>query len=329
MTNIKIRGIEVQRGQDVVYADSYIEHFKKQGKNIERLLEGYGREQYYIADREKENTLSLGYEATKVLLEKEGLKGEDIDIIVFCSQSPEYLIPSQAVILHGLIEGSRKAQVMDINVNCAGMLTGFDTVVQIMQAKSYLKRALIVGAECLTFTTTDKDEYTYPIFGDAGCAVILERTKEQESGFIDSTYRTDGKTWGLVTYPQKGFSQCVTEKVEELYMKWTPFDADFVAGYMKDALIELLDRNAYTLEDIKLVCSSQYALGLVENCSKALDVPRDKFIYIGNEYGYTGTSSPFIALYEAIKENRIQRGDLINMWTVGTHWTIVSILMKY
>lgn len=329
MSNIKIRGMEVKTGEKLTYATEYIEHFKKQGKNIERLLESYGREQYYVANREKENTLILGYEATKKLLEKEGLTGNDLDLIVFSSQSPEYLIPSQATILHGLIEGNVKAQVMDINVNCAGMLTAYDSVIRIMQTRDSVKRALIVGAECLTFTTRDDDEYTYPIFGDAGCAVIVEKTEDAISGFIDSEYRTSGETWELVKYPAKGFSIGKDELAENMYMKWTPFNADFVAGYMKESLFELLERTPYSLEDIKLFCSSQYAKGLVENCSEALDRPLEKFVYIGNEYGYTGTSSPFIALYEAIRNKRVQRGDLINLWTVGTHWSIVNVLIKY
>ncbi|MHC1748296.1 MAG: 3-oxoacyl-[acyl-carrier-protein] synthase III C-terminal domain-containing protein [Cellulosilyticaceae bacterium] len=329
MINVKIRGIEVYHGENIVYADEYIEHFKKQGKDIQRLLESYGRGQYYTADRKKDNTLLMGYEATKRLLKKEGLVGNDIDLIVFCSQCPEYLIPAQATILHGLIEGNIKAQVMDINVNCAGMLAAFDSVARIMHSRANVKRALIVGAECLTFTAKETDEYTYPIFGDAGCALIIEKTQDEESVFVDSEYRTSGETWKLVTYPAKGFSIEPENMQENMYMKWTPFDASFVGEQMRDGLMELLSRTPYELSDIKIFCSSQYAIGLIDNCASAIDISREKFIYVGDEYGYTGTSSPFIALYEAIKDHRIQRGDLINLWTVGTHWTIVNILLKY
>lgn len=85
----------------------------------------------------------------------------------------------------------------------------------------------------------------------------------------------------------------------------------------------------YEVDDIKAFCFSQYALPLIKNCSKELNIPLHKFIYIGDKYGYTGTSSPFIALYEAVKKGDVKRGDLVDLWTVGTNWTTCHILLKY
>ncbi|MBE3649126.1 3-oxoacyl-[acyl-carrier-protein] synthase III C-terminal domain-containing protein, partial [Paenibacillus polymyxa] len=55
----------------------------------------------------------------------------------------------------------------------------------------------------------------------------------------------------------------------------------------------------------------------------------DQMIYVGDRYGYTGTSSPFIALYEGIGSGRIRRGDHVLFWTIGAGYQLVAMLFKY
>ena len=60
-----------------------------------------------------------------------------------------------------------------------------------------------------------------------------------------------------------------------------------------------------------------------------LNIPEDKSIYIGDKYGYTGATSPFIALYELVEQNRINRGDYIMFWTVGAGMQHIFMLIRY
>ena len=73
---------------------------------------------------------------------------------------------------------------------------------------------------------------------------------------------------------------------------------------------------------------SQFGEVISTESAKLLDVDINKFVYIGNEYGYTGTSSPFIALYEGIKRKNKKR-NLVCFWSVGINWTINTLLMRY
>lgn len=76
-------------------------------------------------------------------------------------------------------------------------------------------------------------------------------------------------------------------------------------------------------------CFSQYALCNIKDLRKLMNIDENKSLFIGSEYGYTGTSSPFIALYEAIERKLIKRGDYVMFWTIGAGSQNISLLFKY
>jgi 3-oxoacyl-[acyl-carrier-protein] synthase-3 len=92
---------------------------------------------------------------------------------------------------------------------------------------------------------------------------------------------------------------------------------------------KILNENNLTVDDIKMFCFSQYAYASIEEFREVLGIDESKSIFIGNEYGYTGTSSPFIALYESLKKGLIKRDDYVMFWTVGAGSENISLLLKY
>ncbi|MDP4143648.1 MAG: ketoacyl-ACP synthase III [Bacillota bacterium] len=332
MENIRIKAIEVYHPEKPVYNDFYLEHFKKQGKDISSLLEAFGRNKRYVIDNENENTLTMGIEAAKKALESANLKGSDIDMVLFSSQLPEYTFPSQALIVHNAINGKETAMCMDTNANCAGMLLAVENTSRTMLGNPYVKRALIIGSDYSSLHCRKDDEMTYPNFGDAAAAIILEKKEDDEKyGFLDGMSKSDGATWDLVKYPACGMSKIYESdlNVRDIKIDWTPFDGSFVIDHAVETIKTLLDRNKLNNEGIKAYCFSQYAKVFGELGAEKLGEDIDKFIYIGDEYGYTGTSSPFISMYEGIKTGRIKRGDIVCLWSVGIHWTICTMLLRY
>ena len=74
---------------------------------------------------------------------------------------------------------------------------------------------------------------------------------------------------------------------------------------------------------------SQFALKNIENVAKELGESMDKFIFIGDEFGYTGTTSPMLAYARALENNELDIGDYVIFWTVGAGTTCVCILYQY
>lgn len=323
MKNVRIKDIEIAVPKAKVSNDYYIEHFKKQDKDIENLLETFGRNERYVGDSHTENTVSLGISAAKKVLKNANLRGSDIDMILFASQFPQNTCPIQALQVHKAIEGKSTAMVQDVNSNCLGMIAAVDEAVRYLKQKDRFSTALIVGADCMTYGCDINNEYTYPMFGDLGCALILEKTDDE--GIVGSTYMVNSdEADTYVLYPKEGFYNNIKPE-----LRWIPFDASFVPSCAKEMFQDILDAHNMDFSDINHYCISQYAKSMLEGIIEELDEPEDKFIYIGDRYGYTGTSSPFVALYEGIKQGKIKRGEYVAFWSIGVYWTSCAIILKY
>lgn len=328
--NIKIKEIEIECGSNIVKNDYYIEHFKNQGKDISTLLNTFGKNERRVAG-EHDTSLSLGIKAAQKVLKKANLNGNDIDMIIFSSQLPEYTFPTQALIVHREIGGKSSCLVLDCNVNCLGMISAIDTAVRYLREKNYYNRALVIGADCMTRACDESNEHSYPMFGDCASAVILEKT-EEDCGMVGSTYRTNSDySDEFVRYPQCGYSSIYNEELEEKDKRllWQPFDATFVPQTAKDAIDEVLEKHNLKQEQINTYCVSQFALPMLNNIANELGEPTEKFIYVGDKYGYTGTSSPFMALYEGINSGKIKRGDYVVFWSVAVYWTTCAMIFRY
>lgn len=331
--NIKIRNIEIECPEKVVSNDFYIEHFKKQGKDISNALNFLGKEERRIIEPGKDTTLTLGVKVAKKILKVANLTGKDIDMICFASQCPEYTFPTQAILIHNAIGDCREdTMVMDINVNCLGMINAIDTAVQHLKSQDTYRRALVIGSDYISVHCKEDDEESYPMFGDCACAVILEKTNE-DCGIIGTTYKTNSINCNITKFPECGISSL--HKGLSSKLSWSPLRGEFVPGCANDCIDQLLEKQGMDVSNVDLFCFSQYAsittIGIREEMNDRHNVciPEDKFIYVGNKYGYTGVSSPFIALYEAINGGKVTKGDNIVLWSIGLWWTAGAILLKY
>lgn len=328
MKNIKIRAVANYHPENVVGNDFYIEHFKEQGRDITDFLEFMGRKERFIIDNERENTITMGIEASKRALEKSGLEGKDIDLVVFSTQVPEYTFPTNAMFLHQAIQAKRTAVALDSNANCAGMLVAVEQATRYMMSNPHVNRALVVGSDYNSLVANKEEEITYANYGDASSAVILEKT-EEDTGFVDSIYDLDSAHTANIMYPAKGFSKTIKEESTPDGIRWLPFSGDLTLNDTYRIVEELLSRNGLTHEDINSYCLSQFSLSNILKFQENFKVPDEKIVYVGDKFGYTGTSSPFIAFNEGVESGQIKRGDTVLFWTVGAGNILIAMLFKY
>lgn len=328
-TNIKIRNIEIECAKSTISNDYFIEHFKEQGKDIDNLLKAFGKNERKMIQDNEDSTISLGINVAKKIMKSSGLTGDDIDMIIFSSQFPEYTLPTQALIIHKAIGCKNKAMVMDMNVNCVGMVVAVDNAVRYLKGKDDFKRALVIGSDYVTVHCKENDELTYPMWGDCACAVILEKT-EEDCGIVGASYYTNSEQWDVVKYPECGLSNIYdANSNNDRKILWNSFDGTFIAKYAKESLNDILVKHNVKMDEIKAFCFSQFAYPIIDCMKKEFEIHDDRFIYVGDKYGYTGTSSPFLALHDAIKEGKVKRGDYVALWSVGTNWTTCALVIKY
>ena len=329
MSNVRIQGIEIYYPQNKVDNQYYINYFSEKGKKIDRLLEAYGRKERYIINDENENMITMATKAGEKVLKSCNLTGEDIDLLIIATQTPEYIWPTNALVIFKNLGINHKAQFFDVNSNCLGMMNAVSTANYTLKSNPRMKRALIIGSEQFSIVNNKDNEYLYPLFGDTACAVVLEKT-EENTGIIDIDFLGDGeRALDCVLYPRKGFSDLFRNKDSKIDTFWDNFDASFIPGVAYELNKGILERNSLTFNDVDMYCYSQYAIGMLNGISQMYNVDLSKFIYVGDKYGYTGTNSPFVALHDAVKSGAVKRGDTVNLWSIGTFWTTCGILMRY
>lgn len=332
MTNsIDIKSVGVYHPKNKVSNEYFINRYQTQGKDIVPMLHTFGRNFRYLSDDMEENTVTMAANACKEALQKSRISAENIDLLIFSSATPEYLAPASAIKVHELIGGKCSAIAFDMNSNCVGMIIAVEQASRYMQANPDMKYAIVVGSEQMNRFSQNDDEYTNCNFGDAACAVILEKTEHPNSGFQDAAYHTNSSRSSVMLFPKCGLSHIYNKDVptEDKKILWTGGTASNGFVLAKALIEQVLEKKHLNSSTVKKFFISQVCRENIDKLADSLEVDRGCFEYVGDEYGYTGTSSPFVALSHAIQNQEIQRGDTIVFWSVGSGYISCAMLWKY
>lgn len=327
-----IRNVAYYHPENSVGNEYYIGHFDEKGEDIRRLLETTGRKYRYISNDADETTITMGIKVTQMLISEANIDPDELNLIVFSSGTPEYISPSNAVLIHNSIRAGQKTMVYDLNANCAGMLVAIEQVCRSMRDNTLIKYALIVGSDQLSKYSRFDEAIPYANFADSACAIIIENVLNAERGFIDSDSYTNSSNYDKVLLPAKGLSSTIHNKelvIKDKLLQWSPFDINGAFYSAKISIEKLLSRNNLTKKDIKKYFLSQFAKKSIYNLCEQLEENKEKFVYIGDEFGYTGTTSPLLAYARTVEKNELSEGDYVIFWTVGAGTTCSCILYRY
>ncbi|MGZ9586684.1 ketoacyl-ACP synthase III [Paenibacillus marinisediminis] len=331
MANVRIVSTEVYHPSLKVTNEELAQHAGESAERLLGLWAHFGRKERYYASTYEENSVYMAIEASKALLAKNNLRGSDLDMIVFSSGTHEYSVPTDAALVHQALEGKDTCIIYDSNANCVGMVVAADQAARSMTTNPQVKYALLVGSEQLSRFYKDKNLSTKGISGDAACAVLLERVEDGEHGLIDSAYYTNTQTAKDMLFPAKGMTQMygdhmtLEEKMIDLKPEYN-FKLAFPTAVTNIEM--LLQRHGYEKSDVKHYYISQIRQSLLKDTADALGEDVDKFPYTGDLYGYTGTSSPFIALHHAIEAGTLVQGDLFFIWSTGAGITSCATMWR-
>ncbi len=318
----------IVKGSVLVTNDDILKKYTGDKHEGKKFLDEIGRCERYHCN-ESENTITMGVRAARDVLKKNNLTGNEIDFIAFCSQFPEFTVPSQSLIVHNAIEGKKSCVTLDINANCLGMLRGLDIVNRYFNDKDGdIKRALIIGSDYATKHMKSNELITSGSFGDGACALLLEYTKEDDRGIIGSSDRSiSGEVYRCI-FPECGFAAIDRYTGESTKTSWLNPDTSISVNAMREALDDVLIKHSMEIDDIDWFCGSQFAKPFFDSIADKCEIPPKKRIYVGDKYGYTGTSSPFFAFTEGVESGKIKKGDVVFFTTVGVGFSICSMLVR-
>lgn len=150
--------------------------------------------------------------------------------------------------IHNAINGKSECVCYDTNCNCLGMVMAVDQISKVMNSDKNINRALIVGGQQLQHFGKENDQMVRAIFGDSACAVILEKTEDSNSYFIDNVVYTDSDMYDDVYFPIGGLSNLGDKKPE---MSWFKSDEKKAFQSASKSIELLLSRNNVGKSKIK------------------------------------------------------------------------------
>lgn len=283
------------------------------------------RERHIAA--EGETTSDLAFHAATRAMEAAGVAASEIDLIIVGTTTPDIIFPSTACLLQARL-GANGCGAFDVNAACSGFLFALSVADKFIKSGD-AKTVLVVGAETLTRMVDWTERTTCVLFGDGAGAVVLKA--DTETGILSTHLHADGAKKELLWNPvgvSVGFKE--GEKNAGVRINMAGSDVFKYAVKALDSVVEeTLAANGLDRHDIDWLIPHQANLRIIEATAKRLDMPMDRVVVTVDKHGNTSSGSVPLALDEAVRSGRVQRGQLVLLEAFGGGFTWGSALLRY
>ena len=278
---------------------------------------------------EGEFTSHMATKAAEKALEQTGIEATDLQLIIVATITPDTLTPATACYVQQNL-GCLQAVAFDISAACSGFIYAMKIAKRLISDGAF-ENALIIGAEKLSSFVNWEDRNTCILFGDGAGAAILRRSGEGEGNIISTDIGTDGRQTHLLNIPGGGSACPITienadQRLASLAMLGKEVFKHAVTR-MKQSAETVLERAGIAAEDVKLVVPHQANLRIIDAIADRLTVPKDRVFTNLQKYGNTSAAAVAIALDEAHRTGRFERGDKIVLvvFGAGLTWAAAAI----
>ena len=283
------------------------------------------RERHLVGD--DQTTSDMAFEAAIQALEAAGVDASELELIIVGTTTPDFIFPSTACLVQNRL-GALGCAAFDVNAACSGFLFALTVADKFIRSGS-VKTALVIGAESLTRMLDWSDRNTCVLFGDGAGAVVLKA--DSETGILSTHLHADGSKKDLLHCPvgvSTGFN--VDEKNAGVRVLMTGSEVFKYAVKALDSVVEeTLAANGLDRHDIDWLIPHQANLRIIEATAKRLDMPMERVIVTVHKHGNTSSGSVPLALDEAVRSGKVQRGQLLLLEAFGGGFTWGSALLRY
>ena len=295
-------------------------------------------DRYYAS--KNQTALDLAFIASKNLLKNAQVSAKNIDAVIFCTQSNDYIMPPNSAVLHGLLQLSDSVFAFDINLACSGFVNGISIANGLMKAGT-AKKILLINADTISKYVNAKDRSTKVLFGDAASVTYLTDSKNNK-GLVDVLCSTSGINYKKLIIPNGGARNPKTDKSciskedkngnfrsdENLFMDGVGIFS-FVNSKVPKQIKSILSKNNFNIEDIDLFIFHQANKFVIESLTKLLKIKPQKVFMNIDKIGNTSSASIPIALKDAELDGLINDGDLILCSGFGAGLSWGTCLFQY
>ena len=283
-----------------------------------------------ILDQDQ-GTSTMAVKAAQMVLEQTGTRAEDLELILVATVTPDMTVPPMAALVQHELKAVN-SWGYDINGACAGFVCALATGVQFIETGRH-RKVLVIGADKMSAIVNYGDRNTCVLFGDAAGAVLLEPARENETGIEDVEVHLDGSGKDFLFMEGGGSLHPASEETVAKEMHYIFQDGKAVfkqaVTRMADVSASILKRNGLQGCDVKLLIPHQANQRIIDAVTARLKLNREQVVINIEKYGNTTAATIPLAMSEAYRSGRMDKGDRIVLSAFGAGYTWGSILLRW
>lgn len=318
-----IRGISYYLPKNVVSNEELVAEFPEW--SVDKIASKVGVSQRHVADLDETATEMAVKAAEMLFADNENVRREDVDFVLLCTQSPDYILPTSACIIQNRLGLRTDIGAFDYNLGCSGYIYGL-AVAKGLIVGGIAKNVLLVTAETYSKHLHPRDKGNRTIFGDGATATLVSKEGFAEIG--EFSLGTDGKgaenliiRTGGSKHPEKANDLHFDENGNPVSSDWLHMNGSeifiFTQHIVPKNVKDNLEINGLTKEDINMFILHQANSFMLNFLRNKMKIQADKFFINMENIGNTVSNSIPIAIYDAMNANLLHGPVLICGFGVG------------
>jgi 3-oxoacyl-[acyl-carrier-protein] synthase III len=329
--SVKLVAVEYCVPESILNNDDLEKNFDSW--NAEKIYKNTGVRNRHIADKDV-CTSDLGVQAAKSLFERNSIDPKEIEMLIFCTQTPDYILPSTACIIQDRLGLPNTCASFDINLGCSGYVYGL-AIANSFITSNMVNNVLLIVGDTSSKPLNLADKSVRMLFGDAATATYLNTQCGIAEIVGEFVLGTDGSGFQNIIIPAGGFripktQETIIEKedeegnirsLENTYMNGKEVFM-FTLKRVPETINALLAKTHTTLEEVDWFVFHQANKFILDFIAKKMKISPAKVLISLEEYGNTSSASIPITLKVAQDKGLFKNGDLIMFvgFGVGYSW---------
>jgi len=282
----------------------------------------------------------LGVAAARRLFEGEARSPDEIDFLIFCTQSPDYFTPTTACVMQDRLGLRTTCGAIDINQGCSGYVYGLALAKSLVEAGT-AENVLLITADTYTKFINRRDRSLLTLFGDGAAATLVGAVPGEAELIGPFVLGTDGRGANQIIVKAGGLRCRPTPETsierEDQSGNWRSEENLFMDGAdvfgfamktVPQALGHLAEKSGLTFDQIDFIIPHQANKFMLERLRAKMKIPAEKFWIDMENCGNTVSSTIPIALESAVEQGRVKTGDRVALIGFGVGYSWGAAMVK-
>jgi 3-oxoacyl-[acyl-carrier-protein] synthase III len=290
---------------------------------------------------EKECASDLGVAAARKLFEHGHCTPEDIDFLLFCTQTPDYFLPASACLIQDRIGLKKTCGALDFNLGCSGFVYGLALAKGIIETE-VASNVLLITADTYTKFLNPSDFAVRAVFGDGAAATLIRGVEEDYDAIGPFCFGTDGKGAQNLIVPAGGMRMPITQDTSteceaepgtfrsprNLYMDG-PEIFSFTLKTIPGLVNGLLTKCEMSPADVDYFIFHQASRLVLDHLRKKLQIPDEKFCVNLDTCGNTVSSTIPMSMQASVEKGRLKQGDKVMLVGFGVGYSWGAAMVRF